>query len=106
MSYFLACEGSLSQNVPYDDNCNTDLGSGESLWHFLSTSTPFIVAELVNLIDDKSLALIMRDAPDEGRKALEILRAHYAGCSKPRVITLYTELTRLSKDDGETRKDA
>ena len=62
-------------------------------------------AELVNLLDDKSLALIMRDAPDDGRRALQILRSHYAGCSKPRVITLYTELTRLTKDDGETITD-
>ena len=37
-------------------------------------------AELVNHIDERSLSLIMRDAKDDGRKALKILRNHYAGC--------------------------
>lgn len=31
-------------------------------------------AELIQFLDDKSLSLIMRDAPDNGRRALEILR--------------------------------
>ena len=50
-------------------------------------------AELIQFLDDKSLALVMRDARDDGRKALKILQAHYAGTGKPRVISLYTELT-------------
>ena len=45
-------------------------------------------AELIQFLDDKSLALVMRDARDDGRKALKILRAHYAGTGKPRVISL------------------
>ena len=36
-------------------------------------------AELIQLLDDRSLALVMRDAKDDGEKALEILRCHYAG---------------------------
>ena len=52
-------------------------------------------AELIQFLDDKSLSLVMRDAVDDGRKALEILREHYAGTGKPRVISLYTELTSL-----------
>ncbi|TWW74414.1 hypothetical protein D4764_14G0004170 [Takifugu flavidus] len=36
-------------------------------------------AELIQLLDDKSLSLVMRDAADDGRKALKILREHYAG---------------------------
>ena len=35
---------------------------------------------------------MMRDAKDDGRKAIEILREHYVGKGKPRVIALYTEL--------------
>ncbi|KAL4005186.1 hypothetical protein ACER0C_004899 [Sarotherodon galilaeus] len=42
-------------------------------------------AELVQCLDDKSLSLVMRDARNNGRKALEILREHYAGKDKPRV---------------------
>ena len=54
-------------------------------------------AELIQCLDDKSLALVMRDAPDDGQKALQLLRGHYANQSKPRIITLYTELTSLEK---------
>ena len=62
-------------------------------------------AELIHFLDDKSLALVMRDARDDGRKALKILRAHYAGTGKPRVISLYTELTSLVKSEHETVTD-
>ena len=36
-------------------------------------------AELIQFLDDRSLSLIMRDAKDDGRAALNILRSHYAG---------------------------
>ena len=53
-------------------------------------------AELVQVIDDRSLSLIMRDAKDDDRKALKILWNHYRPTGKPRVITLYTQLTSLA----------
>ncbi|XP_014886863.1 uncharacterized protein LOC106946765 [Poecilia latipinna] len=59
-------------------------------------------AELIQFLDDKSLSLIMHDAADDGRAALGILRAHYAGKGKPRVINLYTELTSLQKSPCES----
>ena len=59
-------------------------------------------AELIQFLDDKSLSLVMRDAADDGRKALKILREHYASQSKPRIITLYTELTSLEMGMNET----
>ena len=62
-------------------------------------------AELIQFLDDKSLSLVMRDAKDNGRKALEILRGHYAGSGKPRVISLYTELTSLVKMSCESITD-
>ena len=62
-------------------------------------------AELIQFLDDKSLSLIMRDAIDDGRRAPGILREHYAGTSKPRVISLYTELTSLIKSSHETVTD-
>ncbi|KAJ8033070.1 hypothetical protein HOLleu_23201 [Holothuria leucospilota] len=61
-------------------------------------------SELVNLID-KSLTLIMREAPDDGKKALGILRTHFAGSRKPRIIALYTELTSLMKHEYESVTD-
>ena len=57
--------------------------------------------ELIQFLDDKSLSLIMREASDNGREALRILRDHYAGKAKPRIISLYTELTSLRKEQNE-----
>ncbi|TWW71507.1 hypothetical protein D4764_16G0000040 [Takifugu flavidus] len=37
------------------------------------------------LVDNKSLSLVMRDAKRDGRRALEILQEHYAGTDKPRI---------------------
>ena len=62
-------------------------------------------AELIQFLDDKSLALVMRNVRDEGRKALKSLRAHYAGTGKPRIISLYTELTSLVKSEHDTVTD-
>jgi len=62
-------------------------------------------AELIQFLDDKSLSLVMRDAKDDGRKALKILKGHYAGTGKPRIISLYTELTSLSMTPNETVTD-
>ena len=62
-------------------------------------------AELVQCLDDRSLSLVIRDARDDGRKALEILRQHYQGKGKPRLIALYTELTSLMKKQNESVVD-
>ena len=61
-----------------------------------------VYAELIQLIDKKSLALIMRSAKNKGREAMKVLRGHYAGKGKPRVIALYTELASLRKKADET----
>ena len=58
-------------------------------------------AELIQFLD-KSLSLVTRDAADDGRKALRILREHYASQSRPRIIMLYTELTSLERGTNET----
>ena len=52
-------------------------------------------AELVQCLDDRSLSLVIREARDDGQKALEVLRQQYQGKEKPCIITLYTELTTL-----------
>lgn len=44
----------------------------------------------------------MREVTDDGRKALQILRNHYASQGKPRIIALFTELTSLKKESDET----
>ena len=55
-----------------------------------------VFAELIQYLDDKSLSLVTRDAHDNGRKALTILREHLSKW-KPKIISLYTELTSLRK---------
>ena len=62
-------------------------------------------AELVQCLDDRSLALVIREAKDNGRKALTVLREHYQGKGKPRIISLYTELTSLNKAENEIITD-
>ena len=62
-------------------------------------------AELVQCLDDRSLTLIFRDAKDDGKRSIEILRQHYLGQSKPRILSLYTELTSISKNSDESVTD-
>ncbi len=62
-------------------------------------------AELIQFLDDRSLSLVMRDARDKGREALTILREHYRGKGKQRIICLYTELTSLTKKSSESVTD-
>ena len=62
-------------------------------------------AELVQFLDDKRLSLIMREAADNGRKVFNILRGHFEGKGKQRVISLYTQLTSLKKDSNESVTD-
>ena len=64
-----------------------------------------IFTELIQYLDNKSLSLLMRDAKDNGRKALGILREHYLSKRKPKVISFYTELTRLRKSESESITD-
>ena len=61
-----------------------------------------IFSELVLVLDDKSLSLIIRDAKDKGKEAIGILREHYLGKSKPRIISLYGELASLKMAANET----
>ena len=62
-------------------------------------------AELIQFLDDRTLSLIMRDAADDGRKALKILRNHFRRSSTPRIVSLYTELTSLVKRSDECITD-
>lgn len=44
--------------------------------------------ELIQFLNDKSLSLVTRDTLDNGRKALKILREHYAGTGEPPIISI------------------
>ena len=61
-----------------------------------------VFAELVQVLNDKSLQLVMRDAVGDGKKAMKILRDHYRGNTKPRIISLYTVLTSLKMEAVKT----
>ncbi|KAJ8365023.1 hypothetical protein SKAU_G00138540 [Synaphobranchus kaupii] len=58
--------------------------------------------ELAPLLDNTSLGLIFRDTKDKGRESLRVLREHYIGKGRPRIVTLYTTMTALKKADNET----
>ena len=62
-------------------------------------------AELAQVLDARSLQLIMTDASNDGRTALAILRKHYQSTEKPRVLSLYEELTTLRMQDNEDTTD-
>ena len=62
-------------------------------------------AEMIQFLDPTSHQLVMRDAKDDGRKAIQILRAHYSGMGKSRILSLYTEIMMLSQLPTETTTD-
>ena len=64
-----------------------------------------VYAELTLNIDDRSLSLIIRDAKNDRRKAVQILRTHYLPSSMARVIGLFTELTSLKNGEDEALTD-
>jgi hypothetical protein len=64
-----------------------------------------VYAELIQCLDDRSLNLILRDAKDDGRAALGILREHYQSNEKPRVIAMYSEFVSIAKKENEDLTD-
>ena len=62
-------------------------------------------AELIQFLNDKSLSLIMREASDNRREALAILRDHSTGKRKPSIISFYTELTSVKREPNESVTD-
>jgi len=62
-------------------------------------------AELVQVLDEQSLQFVMRNAKEDGRKAFKILKEHYASTQKPRVLTLYEQLTTIKMNDTEDITD-
>ena len=82
-----------------------DLPAGEELSNAQKLKDADIYAELLQCLDDKSIALVMRDSSDSGRAAVKILREHYLRQSKPRLVQMYTELCTLSMSDSETITD-
>jgi len=64
-----------------------------------------VFAEVIQFLDDKSLSLVMRNAIDDGKRALEIMKQHYAGMGKPRVIATDIELTSVTKQINESVTD-
>ena len=62
-------------------------------------------AELVQVLDERSLMLIMNDHADNGRESFKALKAHYDSTEKPRVLTLYEEITTLKMQIHESPTD-
>lgn len=56
-------------------------------------------------MDQRSFSLLIKDAKDNTREAPRILRWYYAGSCKPRMPTLYNQLTTLKKSHSECITD-
>ena len=82
------------KDILVDENDNPDAEKNE-----------LVFAELIQFLDEQSFALVMHDAKDKGREAFKILREHYAGKGKPRIITLYNQPTLLKKCNTESITD-
>ena len=64
-----------------------------------------VFTKLIRFLDVMSLSLVMRDARDNGRKALGILGEHYLSKGNLKVIFLYTEVTSLRRLESESITD-
>ena len=80
----------LTENEPEEENVSKNIDA---------------FVQLIQCLDDRRLSLVMRDAKNDGRNALQIPRNHYMGKSKPRVLFPYTELTSLQKGHDECIMD-
>lgn len=56
--------------------------SNEETRTSVATKNADAFAELIQCLDDRSLTLVMREAINDGRKALAILREHYSRGSR------------------------
>ena len=59
-------------------------------------------SELIQFLEVNSMALIMRDAHDDGWKAFKKLRNHYVSSGKLRIITLYNQISSLVMQSSGT----
>ena len=64
-----------------------------------------VFTEVIQYLDDKSLSLVMRDAQDNVKKALTILKEDYLSKGNSKVISLYTELTALKRLESKSITD-
>ena len=68
-------------------------------------SNTLAFAQLIQYLDDKSINLVIGEARNDGRRALAILREHYRGSSKPRIMGLYNQFVTIKMRDDETVTD-
>ena len=58
--------------------------------------------ELITLVDNESLQLIASNAPNDGKKAFELLRQFYLGNDNARMVNAVQQLSLLEMKPGET----
>ena len=64
-----------------------------------------IWAELVQVLDKRSVMLIRRDCRNKGSKAYKMLCEHYRSTDKPRIMSMMSKLTGLRMNDDEQVED-
>ena len=55
-------------------------------------------AELVQCLEDRSLAPVIREAKDDGRKALQVLREHYQGKRRTLLVHIVLSLLLMNRN--------
>ena len=65
-----------------------------------------VYAELIQLLDDRSLALIMRDAKEDSKKALQILKEHYMSLEVVKGMNITDKTSKICETCtlGKTRE--
>ena len=57
---------------------------------------------VIQVLDRESIRLVRNDAKHNGREVFNILRNHFCGSGRSRVLSLFTEIGRLRKKDRES----
>ena len=54
------------------------------------------------MLDRESIRLVRHDGKHDGQKVFQILRNHYCGTGRSKLLSLFTELGSLHKEQGES----
>ena len=57
---------------------------------------------VIQILDRESIRLVKNDAKNNGRKVFDILRNFYCGTGRSKILSLFTEVGSLKKENTET----
>ena len=57
---------------------------------------------IIQLLDRESIRLVRHDGKHDGQKVFQILRNHYCGAGRSKLLSLFTEVGSLHKEQDES----